>query len=154
DNSGESLTMSPALLKKYLSAARRVADHLIFKPAGFDFAPEPAVTETDRDKYCVRRIIDFYKRHRVDYADYFLAAWRKKYRADPSSPKSLPEQSATRDELSEKYLATIERMLGERWPESGPLGQIVALWRKLPTDARENEAARRDCERMRDLVIR
>jgi hypothetical protein len=154
DNSGESLTMSPALLKKYLSAARRVADHLIFKPAGFDFAPEPAVTETDRDKYCVRRIIDFYKRHRVDYADYFLAAWQKKHGADPSNPTALPEQPATRAELSENYLATIERVLSENWPESGPLGLLVALWRKLPTDAREHEVARRDCQRMRDLVIR
>src|SRR5207244_7272568 len=35
DNSGESLTMSPALVKKYLEAARRVADHLVLKPGGF-----------------------------------------------------------------------------------------------------------------------
>src|SRR5262249_30057584 len=32
DNSGESLTMSPALMKKYLEAARRVADHVVLKP--------------------------------------------------------------------------------------------------------------------------
>src|SRR5262249_43360323 len=60
DNSGESLAMSPALLKKYLGAARLVADHLVLKPQGFDFADHPAVTDTDRDKYCVRRIIRFY----------------------------------------------------------------------------------------------
>ena len=35
-----------------------------------------ALTDTDRDKYCVRRILDFYERHQVDYADYFFAAWR------------------------------------------------------------------------------
>ena len=39
DNSGESLTMSPALVKKYLAAARLVADHLVLKPDGFVFAP-------------------------------------------------------------------------------------------------------------------
>src|SRR5437763_204960 len=76
DNTGESLTMSPALLKKYLAAARHVADHVVFKPEGFVFAPHPIVTETDRDKYCVQRIIDFYQRHPIDYADYFLAAWK------------------------------------------------------------------------------
>src|SRR5439155_24215220 len=75
DNTGESLAMSPALLKKYLAAARHVADHVVFKPNGFVFGPHPMVTETDRDKYCVQRIIDFYKRHPVDYADYFEAAW-------------------------------------------------------------------------------
>src|SRR5205085_3801886 len=52
DNSGESLTMSPALLKKYLEAARRVADHLVLKPEGFAFAPFPVVADTDRDKFC------------------------------------------------------------------------------------------------------
>ena len=51
DNSGESLAMSPALLKKYLAAARLVADHLVLLPDGFAFAPHPAVADTDRDKY-------------------------------------------------------------------------------------------------------
>ena len=37
DNSGESLTMSPALLKKYLEAARFVADHVVLKPEGLAF---------------------------------------------------------------------------------------------------------------------
>jgi hypothetical protein len=60
DNSGESLTMSPALLKKYLEAARRVADHLALTPSGFEFAPHPVVTDTDRDKFCVNRIVGFY----------------------------------------------------------------------------------------------
>src|SRR5258708_6863447 len=60
DNSGESLTMSPELVNKYLAAARQVADHLVLKPDGFDFAPHSVVTDTDRDKYCVQRIIEFY----------------------------------------------------------------------------------------------
>ena len=56
DNSGESLSMSPALVKKYLAAARHVADHVVHKPSGFHFAPHPMIAETDRDKYCVQRI--------------------------------------------------------------------------------------------------
>src|SRR5438105_3139224 len=32
DNSGESLTMSPALLNKYLQAAREIADHMVLTP--------------------------------------------------------------------------------------------------------------------------
>ena len=80
DNSAESLTMSPALVKKYLEAARSVADHLVLKPRGFAFAPFPMVADTDRDKYCVRQIIEFYKRQRTDLAEYFLAAWRYQHR--------------------------------------------------------------------------
>ncbi len=60
DNSADSLTMSPALLSKSLAAARYVAEHMVLTPDGVDFAPHPVVTETDRDKYCVKRIIEFY----------------------------------------------------------------------------------------------
>jgi hypothetical protein len=41
DNSGETLTMSPTLLKKYLSAAREVASHMYLKEKGFAFARHP-----------------------------------------------------------------------------------------------------------------
>ena len=129
DNSGESLAMSPALLKKYLAAARLVAGHLIFKPDGFEFAPEPAITETDRDKYCVRRIIDFYKRHQVDYADYFHAAWRFDHRAALGKPSASLHDFAAEAGLSSKYLATVREVLEQTWPESGPLGQLQALWK-------------------------
>ena len=76
DNSAESLAMSPALVRKHIwKPSRKVADHLVLKPEGFSFAEHPVVADTDRDKYSVRRIIDFYKRQRLDYADYFQAAW-------------------------------------------------------------------------------
>src|SRR4029079_12209310 len=42
DTTGESLTMSPALLKKYLEAARLVADHVVMTPDGLLFAPHAA----------------------------------------------------------------------------------------------------------------
>ncbi len=86
DNSGESLTMSPALLKKYLQAAREVADHMVLTPDGIDFAPYPMLVETDRDKYAIQRIVNFYVRQPTDYADYFQAAWRFKYRAALGKP--------------------------------------------------------------------
>src|SRR5579862_2199429 len=58
DNSGESLTMSPVLLNKYLKAAREVADHAVFNPDGIDFAPYPMKVETDREKYEIQRIVN------------------------------------------------------------------------------------------------
>jgi mono/diheme cytochrome c family protein len=154
DTSGESLTMSPALLKKYLAAARKVSDHLVLKPGGFEFAPEPAVTETDRDKYCVRRIIAFYDRHRVDYADYFLAAWRYQHRGDLGKPDATLRDVAGEAGLSEKYLNTLWSVLAEPQPEVGPIGDLRALWRAMPEDARKPDDARRVSEKMRDLVVR
>ena len=86
DNTGESLTMSPALFNKYLSATREVADHMALTPDGFIFAPGPVLAETDRDQFAIRRIVDFYRSQPTDYADYFEAAWRYKHRVALGTP--------------------------------------------------------------------
>jgi hypothetical protein len=154
DNSGESLAMSPALFKKYLAAARLVADHIVLKPDGFTFAPHPVVTDTDRDKYCVHRIIEFYQRHRVDYADYFLAAWRFQHRQALGKPQASLRDFASEAGLSARYLAAVWSLLGDARPAEGPIRELQAQWRKLPADAQMQGEARRECERLGDLVIR
>jgi hypothetical protein len=152
DNSGESLAMSPALLKKYLAAARLVADHVILKPQGFVFAPHPVVTDTDRDKYCVQRIIDFYQRHKVDYAGYFLAAWKYGQRDKLGRPTATLADFAAEAGLSAKYLAMIWSTLTQDGAgETGPLAAIRKRWQEMPESA---AAARPACERLRELVVR
>jgi hypothetical protein len=154
DNSGESLAMSPALLKKYLAAARLVADYVVLKPEGFVFAPHPVVTDTDRDKYCVLRIIDFYERHKVDYADYFLAAWRFRHRQALGKPQATLRDFADEARLSNKYLTAVWSFLTESPPPPGPLGEVQTRWQSLPADAGKQDEARRECESLRDLVLR
>jgi hypothetical protein len=155
DNSGESLAMSPALLKKYLAAARQVADNIVFKPEGFVFASHPMVTDTDRDKYCVSRVIDFYKRHQVDYADYFLAAWKHRYREALGRGKMELSEFATEAGLSPQYLARVWAVLNEPGMETGPLSAMQKLWLGLPVpDKTKPDIAKSDCERMRNLVLR
>jgi hypothetical protein len=110
DNSGQSLAMSPGLLNKYLAAARTVAEHAVLTPQGIDFAPHPVMTETDRDKYAVNRIVDFYSRQPTQIADYLLAAWKLQH-AEPEqegthSP-TLISQVAADSQLSEKYLTRL-----------------------------------------------
>lgn len=153
DNSAESLAMSPALVKKYLEAARRVADHLVLKPDGLAFAPHPMLADTDRDKYCVRQIIDFYKRQRTDYAGYFLAAWRFRHRSALGRPDLDLDGFADELGLSRKYLATIWSTLDGQPEEIGPIAALRAMWRELPDpDGEREDAARAGCERMRDFV--
>ena len=112
------------------------------------------MTETDRDKYCVRRIIDFYKRHRSTTPTTFWRPGDTNTAPSSASPAASCSDFASEAGLSEKYLAAVDGVLNENWPEAGPLGQLAALWRKLPADVREHQAARRDCEQMRDLVVR
>jgi hypothetical protein len=155
DNSGESLTMSPALLKKYLEAARLVADHVVLKPDGFVFAPHPVVTETDRDHYCVKRIIDFYTRHQVDLADYFLAAWKYHHRAALGRPAASLDTFATEAGLSAKYLAMLWPVLSSTEMDPGLLAAVRKRWRDLPLPEEASlNAVRLGCERVRDLVVR
>jgi len=153
DNSGESLAMSPALLKKYLEAARRVAEHVVLKPDGFVFAPHPVVTESDRDKYCVKRIIDFYQRQSTNCTDYFIAAWRFKHRAALGKPRATLAELAATDGISPKYLATIWSTLTGSLEKVGPIAALQAMWRKLPAPrGNQPDIARAGCERMRDFV--
>ncbi len=130
-----------------------VADHLVLKPRGFDFAPHPAITDTDRDKYCVGRIIRFYQHHKVDYADYFLAAWRYHHRAALGKPEATLRDFAASAGLSARYLERVEPLLTRPEPSAGPLGELQTLWRKLPEEVNEEDAARRGCREMRELVI-
>ncbi len=128
DNSAESLTMSPALVKKYLEAARFVANHLVLKPRGFAFAPHEIVADTDRDKYCVRRVIDFYKQQRTDYADFFLAAWRYRNREAMGKPQATLAEIAKggRDQplLPRHGLDDPERAGRRRRPDRGDSGHV------------------------------
>jgi len=154
DNSGESLAMSPALVKKYLDAARAVADHVLFLPGGLAFAPYPVVTDEDRDKYAVNRIVDFYKRQPIDYADYFLAAWRYRHRAALGQPRMTLADAAAGARVSARYLDKVWAMLNAPGEDVGPLAAIQARWRTLPppADHREPPALRTGVEAMRDLI--
>ena len=175
DNSGESLTMSPALVKKYLTAARFVSEHVVLKPNGFVFAPHPVVTETDRDKYCVQQIVSFYRQHEVDYADYFFAAWRYRHReqlgqphaslSDFAFPIRNPEAAESaipvhkgntakqEQRLSLRYLQQIWLALTE--PDvTGPLAEIQAAWNKIPSDPSKIQEIRLECQQLKDLVIK
>ena len=139
--------MSPALVKKYLEAARDVADHLVLKPDGFAFAPHPVVADTDRDKYCVNRIIDFYKRQPTDYADYFLAAWRFQHRAALGKPTATLADVAARGqgqpEVPGDGLGDADGAAEDVGPLAAAPGDVARAARR-----RDRRASRR--ERMRD----
>src|SRR6266849_5398682 len=154
DNSGESLAMSPALLNKYLLAARDVADHMFLNGSGFAFSPHPMLVETDRDRYCIQQIVDFYSRQNTDYADYFRAAWMYKHRAVFGTPKATLADVAAQTRVSAKYLTTIWQTL-ETKEDVGPLAKLQAMWRALPVPkADQAEIARDGSNQMREFVVR
>ncbi len=141
DNSGESLTMSPALLNKYLQAAREVANHVAFLPDGIDFASHPMLVETDREKWAVQRIMQFYQRQPVKLADYFEAAWRYKHRAALAKPGATLAAVAGEMKISSRYLPLVWGILNE--PNAvGPVLKLQAMFRALPAPAANKDAER------------
>ena len=159
DNSGESLATSPALLKKYLQAAHDVADRMVLTEQGFSFAPYPMLVETDRDKYAITNIVNFYERQPTDYADYFQAAWRFKHRAALGKPNATLASIAAEGKVSAKYLPMVWGIIEEQPAapshEVGPIAKLQAMWRELPEPkAAPADALRAKCVEMRDFVVR
>lgn len=153
DNSGESLTLSPALMKKYVQAAKGISDHLVLTSTGLEFASHPVLAETDRDKFCILRIVDFYRRQPTDYADYFQAAWRYRHRAALGAPDTTLQTVAAQAKVSPRYLETIWKTLTAPDEKVGPIAKLQAMWNALPKPEKgQPDAARAGCVEMRDWV--
>ena len=140
DNSAESLTMSSALLNKYLQAARGVADHMVLTPDGIDFAPYPMLRRNRSREICDRAHLDFYARQPTDLADYFKAAWRFKHRAELGKPHATLSAIAAEAKLSAQYLPMVWQLLEEK-DAVGPIAKLQEMWRSLPATA---DQVRRD----------
>jgi hypothetical protein len=143
DNSGESLTLSPSLIKKYMAAAKEISDHVVLTAAGLEFASHPVLAETDRDKFCILRIVDFYKRQPTDYADYFQAAWRYRHRAALGAPKMTLQAAAAAAKVSPIYLAKVWETLNAPGETVGPIAKLQSQWNALPAPKKGHPNAAR-----------
>jgi hypothetical protein len=132
NNTGEALTLSPSLFKKYYAAAEFVADHALLTTAGLKFAPHPVVTFADRQKYYEQAIIRFYDQHTVDYEKYFTALWL--YRHRPAARKAATvEEWARENGLSSKYLRSLWDVLqDDHSTDQFYLHWLRQCWQALP----------------------
>ncbi len=146
DNSGESLVMSPALLRKYLQATRTVADHMAITPTGLAFAPHPVITPTDRDKFCVNRIIEFYSQQNTSYEDFLFVLWRYRNRNTSAGYDDSLASLARQAGVSERYCQTLWELLEAPTPDmtnaSGPITALRVLWRQLPEGTKVDDRVR------------
>ncbi|MBA4065738.1 MAG: hypothetical protein C0501_18870 [Isosphaera sp.] len=102
NNTGEALTMSPSLFKKYYAAGEQVADHALLTTTGLAFAPHAVVTFADRQKFYEQAVIRFYEARAVDHEKCFAALWLYKHR--PAARKDAAVEGwATERGLSPKY---------------------------------------------------
>ncbi|MCP4194814.1 MAG: DUF1592 domain-containing protein [Planctomycetaceae bacterium] len=131
NNTGEVLGTSPNLVKKYLTASQRVADHLVLKPSGISFAPFPVSSYNERKKFTEQAIIDFYQSHKVDTLAYLEAAWRYRYRHDHQQSQTI-KSWASKFGLSPRYLGIVWQTLSEAGSQPGFLSELNAAWQAVP----------------------
>ncbi len=151
DNSGESLTMSPSLVVKYLDAAKVVANHMLLVPDGIRFAPHPVVTDTDRDKYSVQRIVDFYQAQPTAIEDYLWAAWKIQTEIGTQADPIAIERVANDLHLSRKYLHTVWNAIVATESSYGPMGKLRQRWKEV-TQITEGERAKEACKSIRQWI--
>src|SRR5580658_9556486 len=112
------------------------------------------LVETDREKYAIQRIVSFYKAQPTDYADYFEAAWRYKYRVALKKPHATLATTAADTKVSAKYLPMVWEILHDQ-NAVGPVLKLQEMWLALPPpDAAQTGGLRAKCTAMRDFVVK
>ena len=94
------------------------------KPGGLAFAPHPMLSDTDRDKYCVHRIIDFYHQQNTDYLDYFAGGVALQASRGARTPDGVARPALRRDERASARSiwrrcgprSKARRSRSDRWP--------------------------------------
>ena len=120
DNSGESLAMSPALLNKYLQAAREVANHMVLQARRHRVRAAPDAGR-DRSRQVLRQ-----QDHRfLPAAEHRLrrllpGRWAYKHRAALGKPDATLADVAAERKVSPKYLATVWSAARRRRRRSRP----------------------------------
>jgi hypothetical protein len=145
-NTGSALVMSPALVTKYLDAAKEVANHAVLLPDGFRFSPH--TTRRDWTDEKLRQIRDFYRQftdsgggERVNLqgiefstneggrlpVEKYLVATLAEREAIMRGDRSI-ESAAREHNLNAKYLGTLWASLCGSEP-SLLLDNLRARWR-------------------------
>ena len=154
-NVGNALAMSPALLTKYLDAAKAVSEHAVLLPDGIRFSP--ATTRRDWTNESLARIREFYGQFTstgggsavnlqgVQFStnaggrlpvEAYLSATLHERAALASGQKTFAAVAQERG-LNAKYLQTLWTMLNqESKPQALPLDALRTAWRNAkPEDA-------------------
>jgi len=128
-NAAEALSMSPALIDKYLGAAKDMADHAVLLPDGFRFSSAKTRRDWTNDNQAELR--SFFAKYTADgrlpLQPYLTAAVR--HRDDLLAGKVTLEAVAAKEQLNAKYLGILWRTLTDESP-SFPLDRVRARWRR------------------------
>ncbi|MEZ6055436.1 MAG: DUF1592 domain-containing protein [Planctomycetaceae bacterium] len=134
-NAAAGLAMSPAMMTKYVAAAKEIADHAVLLPTGFRFST--STTQRDWTDESLSAIREFYRPFTTDgrlpLKPYLVALLR--HRNDLIAGKVTLEDIAIDQNLSPKYLRLLWEALQSESPKF-PLDRVCAIWK----GSNENDA--------------
>jgi len=159
-NTGAALVMSPSLVRKYLDAAKSIAEHVVLLPDGITFAANPSrsdMTNSTLDE--IRRfyapfsdqsggakvnlqgiVFETNQGGRLPIEKYLVAslkirdALQRKPQANPQDVANSIASIAASDNLNAKYLTTLWKQLSD--PNAkGLLSTIQKRWQATQFDA-------------------
>ncbi|HYI92856.1 MAG TPA: DUF1592 domain-containing protein, partial [Bryobacteraceae bacterium] len=127
---------------------------MVLSPNSLDFASHSMLVETDREKYAVQRIMNFYLRQPTKLSEYFEAAWQYKHRAALGKRNATLATIAADAKVSPKYLPMVWQILNEQGA-IGPVLKLQKMWLGLPKPgAKESESLVSMCVEMQAFVER
>ena len=166
-NVGDAQFMQDSTLERYLSAAKRVADHAIIGAGPLTFYSDPG--KTGFELSAISRIQNIYRQHGFRtaageggeafgldrYSRAFLVAWQFRFREQLGRGKFTIATLARDEGIDKRFAEYIWSVLTGRSNLSFPISDIAKSWKSLPAPKGERwdeHDIRARCDQLQKLV--
>ncbi len=167
-NFGDVQFMQDANLERYLTAAKRIADHSVAGAGPLQFFPDPG--KTGFELSAITRIRDIYTANGFrtvsgeggrpfgleKYGKAMYAAWRYRHRAAFGESNATLKDLAAREGINLRFVEHISTTLN-RLDLGYPSSEAASRWRKLPAPGAANKvdeaAVRAACTEIQNFLV-
>jgi hypothetical protein len=166
-NFGDVQFMQDATLERYLTAARKIADHAVVGAGPLRFYTDPG--QTGLEMSAITRIKDIYAQYGFrtvsgeggvsfgldKYTKALYAAWRYKHRAALGEPAVTLAQLASREGITGRFAQHMWTLMNST-TLGHPASEVASRWQKLPAPGADvktgAEAARVACNEIQKYI--
>ena len=163
-NFGDVQFMADANLERYLTSAKRIADHAVIGAGPLDFFTHPG--QSGFELSAIHRIQEIYRSHGFRAvsaegglpfglernAKAFYAAWRYKHREALGEAGASLHEFAAREGVSPRFADHIWSAVN-REDLTFPVSEVVSRWRNLPPPESADKDVREACTEIQEFVI-
>jgi hypothetical protein len=166
-NFGDVQFVQGATLERYLSAARKIANHAVIGAGSLTFYSDPG--QTGLEMSAITRLKDIYAQYGFrtvsgeggvsfgldKYTKALYATWRYRHRAALGEPAVTLPQLAAREGITGRFAQHMWTLMNST-TLGHPASEVAARWRKLPAPGADpqagSEAARAACTEIQKYI--